>query len=87
MTSFLDFLPKLLTQKERRTLEKRFRIVQLLRTDLTYRKIAQQMGISTTTAVRLNQRLKIRRLKRKKYSLKDEKKDKDKNKKLPWLIG
>lgn len=87
MTSFLDFLPKLITQKERRTLEKRFRIVQLLKTNLTYRKIAQQMRISTTTAVRLNQRLKIRRLKRKKYSLKDEKKNKDKNKKLPWVIG
>ena len=64
MNSFQDFIPKLLTNKELKALKKRFTIIQLLRSNLTYREIAQKIDISTTTVVRLNQRLKIRRHKR-----------------------
>lgn len=97
MASFIFQIPKLLTSKELKVLEKRYKIVNLLKTDLTYRQIAKQMGISTTTVVRLNQRLKIRKRK----SLKKTKKDysfsgpigpkneyiRPKSKKLPWVIG
>ena len=102
MFSFEDYLLKLLTNKELKVLKKRFTIVQLLRSKLTYRQIAQKLGISTTTAIRLNQRLKIRRpkLKLKKLKLKTRKRhpnyltkraaaDRVKHKKtrLPWKIG
>lgn len=61
MDTFENWLPLLLTKEELKALQKRFRIIQLLKTKLTYREIAQKMSISTTTVVRLNQRLKIRR--------------------------
>jgi len=79
---FTAWLPRLLTAKERLVLQKRFKLVGLLRTDLTYRQIAKQMKISTTTVVRLNRRLKIRKGKRKLKPLVLAK-----EKKLPWLIG
>lgn len=84
MNSFEDWLPLLLTPKETKDLQKRFRIVQLLKTKLNYREIAQEMRISTTTVVRLNQRLKIRkrRFKIKKLQLKMSKKQN-----LPWKFG
>jgi len=86
MFSFEDYLSKLLTIKELRVLEKRFQIVKLLRTRLTYRQIAQKMGISTTTVVRLNQRLKIRKTRRKKTSFVKSLAGQE-EKKLPWKIG
>jgi uncharacterized protein YerC len=78
MESFDDYLPNLLTKKELKVLQRRYRIIQLLKTNLTYREIAQQMGISTTTVVHLNQRLKTRR-KRAIHS--------EKQRKIPWKIG
>jgi len=90
MFSFKDYLLKLLTNKELRVLKKRFTIVQLLKSNLTYRKIAQKIGISTTTVVRLNKRLKIRKFKKKNYIKKPALASKNiyiKKQKLPWKIG
>ena len=61
METFDNFLLKLLTKKELKLLQKRYAIIRLLQTNLTYREIARQMKISTTTVVRLNQRLKVRK--------------------------
>lgn len=61
MDPFLNFLPKLLTSKELKTLQKRFQIIQLLKTGLTYRQIAKKTKVSTTTIVRLSQRLSIKK--------------------------
>ena len=82
MDLFENWLPNLLTPKELKNLQKRFRILQLLKTKLNYREISRQMKISTTTVVRLNQRLKIRKLKRKKSNINGYKK-----KNLPWKFG
>ena len=82
MDLFENWLANLLTPKELRDLQKRFRILQLLKTKLNYREISRQMKISTTTVVRLNQRLKIRKLKRKKSNINGYKK-----KNLPWKFG
>ena len=90
MFSFKDYLLKLLTNKELKVLKKRFTIIQLLKSNLTYRKIAQKTGISTTTVVRLNQRLKIRKFKKKNYMKKPTPMPKNvyiKKQKLPWKIG
>ena len=89
MFSFEDYLLKLLTNKELKTLKKRFTIIQLLKSNLTYREIAQKTGISTTTVVRLNQRLKIRQKRRKNLSTSSAIADKVEYKKtkLPWKIG
>ena len=90
MFSFEDYLLKLLTNKELKVLKKRFTIIQLLKSNLTYRKIAQKIGISTTTVVRLNQRLKIRKFKKKNYMEKSAPMPKNvykKKQKLPWKIG
>ena len=89
MFSFQDFIPKLLTHKELKVLKKRFTIIQLLKSNLTYREIAQKTGISTTTVVRLNQRLKIRQKRRKNLSTLPTIADKVEYKKtkLPWKIG
>ncbi len=84
MDSLDGYLPNLLTPKEVKVFQKRYRIVQLLKTNLTYRKIARQMGISTTTVVRLNQRLKIRTRQKHQVHLGGQEK---KNKKLPWKFG
>lgn len=60
--SFFDLLIKdLLTKKELKVLQKRFQIIKLLKTDLTYRQIAKKTKVSTTTIVRLNQRLSIKK--------------------------
>jgi uncharacterized protein YerC len=89
MDSFDGYLPNLLTPKEVKLFQKRYRLVQLLKTNLTYREIAQQMGISTTTVVRLNQRLKIRQGKRKILSTLPAiaPKVESKEAKLPWKFG
>jgi len=89
---FNVLLKELLTQKEIKILQQRFQIAQLLKTDLTYREIARRIGISTTTVVRLNWRLKIRKSKREKHP---DKKTivapkvylRESRKKLPWVIG
>ena len=93
MYSFQDFIPKLLTHKELKVLKKRFTIIQLLKSNLTYREIAQKIGISTTTVVRLNKRLKIRKPKTKNitksYSDRHMKMLclRKSKRKLPWKIG
>lgn len=86
MVSFEDLLPALLTNKEYQLFEKRFRIIQLLKTKLTYREIAKKMGISTTTVVRLNKRLRIRKGRKSKLEKPKKEKQAD-DKKLPWVIG
>jgi len=87
MTIFENWLPSLLTAKELKVLQKRFQLLQLLKTKKTYRQIAQKMGISTTTVVRLNQRLKLRKTKSKKSKLFQRKILKSGKTKLPWKIG
>jgi uncharacterized protein YerC len=87
MDNFENWLPLLLTKKELKDLQKRFSILKFLKTKLTYRKIAQEMKISTTTVVRLNQRLKIRK-KRTSFKTKTRKALlADKKAKLPWKFG
>jgi uncharacterized protein YerC len=85
MNTFENWLPLLLTKKEVKDLQKRFSILKLLKTKLTYREIAQQMKISTTTVVRLNQRLKLRKGRSSKS--KTEKVPASKKAKLPWKFG
>ena len=89
MDSFEGYLPNLLTPKEVKVFQKRFRIVQLLKSGLTYREISQQMGISTTTVVRLNQRLKLRQKRRKIFPTQPAIASKVGNEKtkLPWKFG
>jgi len=89
MFSFEDYLLKLLTHKELKVLKKRFTIIQLLKSNLTYREIAQKIGISTTTIVCLNQRLKIRQKKRKNYPTQHAIASRvgHRKTKLPWKIG
>ena len=93
MNSFQDFIHKLLTPKELKTLKKRFTIIQLLRSNLTYREIAQKIGISTTTVVRLNKRLKIKKSKTKNvtkwYGDRHTKmlRLRETKRRLPWKIG
>lgn len=84
MDSFEEYLLSLLTPKEVKVFQKRYRLAQLLRTKLSYREIARQMSISTTTVVRLNQRLKIRKLKPRQTK---QIKNIYINKKLPWKLG
>ena len=90
--SFDLFIKDLLTKKELRVLQKRFQIVQFLKTDLAYREITRKMGISTTTVVRLNKRLKIRSgIKKKRTYRKTTVSPNVCSKKglsrLPWKIG
>jgi Trp operon repressor len=82
-----SIVKKLLTEKEEKVLIKRYKIAQLLQTNLTYREIAKQMGISTTTVVRLNQRLKIRKTKNTGNQSLSAKAKQKQTKKLPWVIG
>lgn len=95
MESFENLILKLLTKKEFKLMQKRYALVKLLQTDLTYREIARQMKISTTTVVRLNQRLKIRHTKTK-YIRLDQRshlktnifnKKESVSKRIPWVIG
>jgi len=92
MFSFKDFIPNLLTHKELKVLKKRFQIVDLLKTNLTYREISQQIGISTTTVVRLNQRLKVRTRQKLKHlparnAVHNVAGGDGQERKLPWRIG
>jgi len=87
MINFENWLPSLLTSKELKVLQKRFQLLQLLKTKKTYRKIAKKMGISTTTVVRLNQRLKLRKPKSKKTKPFRKQALKRVKNKLPWKIG
>ncbi|MFC1711361.1 Trp family transcriptional regulator [Patescibacteria group bacterium] len=86
MDKFKKLTFELLTSKEKKVLQKRFEICKLLKTKLTYREIAKKIGISTTTVVKLNQRMKIRKgsqgLKPKKNKVEN-----DANRTLPWVIG
>lgn len=84
MSSFENWLSRLITSQEAKILHQRYQIIQLLKTKLTYREIAKNMGISTTTVVRLNNRFQIRKPRRQQLRSINEIK---KRKKIPWVIG
>jgi uncharacterized protein YerC len=86
MASFEKLLPDLLTKKEKSVLQKRFKITALLKGRLTYREIAALLGISTTTVVRINKRLRIRKKGRKFKKNLSSKGEKEKVK-IPWKLG
>ncbi len=84
LNEFARLLPDLLTTKEKIILRRRFKIINLLKQDLSYREIAVVLGISTTTVVRINKRLGIRKGKRKNHGLDNKV---SQGVKIPWKIG
>lgn len=77
-------LTKLLTKQEKKRLQKRFKILKLLKNGVGVRKIAKDLKTSPATIVVLKKRF-LPHLFQKEKAVRNKKQEKQKE--LPWLLG